>query len=217
VYFAQVTDSVRFCEHITYKKGDTHTNSLCVIFETMKFKYSILLVGLLALTSSFGIGYDWAQAWVNDIVISKVDLSKTVRKQITQKELTLIVLTKKDLTTTPSNGNTYLRCYLINNTDTTTLIGRSDATITGFSTEVFKDKVWQHFQRPMGSGCGNSYWTQKLETQNVLSIQLDHAENGPIKIPFRVKFNHNDTIIYSNVITVDIDKKNFDRVGKSKK
>ncbi len=182
----------------------------------MKFKFSILLAGLFTLTCSFGIGYNWAQAWVDEIIISKVDLSKSVRQKIDKKKLTLILLTKKNLITTKSNGNTYLRCFLINDTDTVAIIGRSDATITGFSTEIFKDKVWQHFQQNIGSGCGNSYWTQKLESQKALSIQLDHAENGPIKVPFRLKYNHNETLIYSNVITVDIDQKNFDRVGVTK-
>src|SRR5215218_8682014 len=99
-------------------------------------------------------------------------------------QLTLVLMNRKDLITTPSNGNTYLRCYLINNTDTTAIIGRADATITGFSTEILKNNIWQHFQRPIVPTCGNSYWTQKLESKKTLPIQLDHAENGPVKVPF---------------------------------
>ena len=121
-------------------------------------------------------------------------------------------MTKKDLITTPSNGNTYLRCYLVNNTDTTTTIERADATITGFSTEILKNKVWQHFQSDMVSSCGNSSWIQKLEKGQCLSIQIDHAENGPVRIPFRIKYMRNDTVLYSNIITVNIDERNYNRV-----
>jgi hypothetical protein len=177
----------------------------------------LFFLGLLILTSSFKIGYDWAQAWVDDKVLLESELPKKIVKKIKSPDLTLVLMTKKDLITTPSNGNTYLRCYLINLTDTTATIGRSDATITGFSTEILKDNIWQHFQHPIGSGCGNSYWTQKLERKQVLSIQVDHAENGPIKVPFRIKYTHNNIVIYSNVISVDIDQKNYDRVGKRNK
>ena len=183
----------------------------------MKLKNAILFIGLFLLTSSFKIGYDWAQAWVDDTIISKADLPKSVLRQIKQPALTLVLMTKKHLISTPLNGNTYLQCYLINNTDTTSIIERSDATITGFSTEILKDNIWQHFQHPIGSGCGNSNWTQNLERKKTLSIKVDHAENGPIKVPFRIKYNHNHRVIYSNEITVDIDQKNYDRVGKQSK
>ena len=183
----------------------------------MNLNKTLFLLGLLILTCSFKIGYDWAQAWVDDKVLSESELPKSVIKKIKTPELTLVLMTKKNIITTPSNGNTYLRCYLINHTDTTAIIGRSDATITGFSTEILKDNIWQHFQHPIGSGCGNSYWTQKLDSKKVLSVQIDHAENGPIKVPFRIKYNHNNEVIYSNVINVDIDQKNYDRVGNRKK
>jgi hypothetical protein len=128
--------------------------------------------------------------------------------------LSLVLMSKKDLITTPSNGNSYLQCFLINNTDTIVSISRADATIVGFSTEILKDKVWQHFQKDLVVSCGNSFWIQKLGEQEVLSIQLDHAESGNIKIPFRIKYTHNGTALYSNAIMVDIDQKNYDRVGK---
>lgn len=183
----------------------------------MKLKNDILFIGLFLLTSSFKIGYDWAQASVDNTVISKTDLPKSALRQIKQPALTLVLMTKKHLIITPSNGNTYLRCYLINNTDSTSIIERADATITGFSTEILKDKVWQHFQHPISSRCGNSYWKQNLAKNKILSIKIDHVENGPIKVPFRIKYNHNNRVIYSNEITVDIDQKNYDRVGKQSK
>lgn len=180
-----------------------------------KFKFTVLLVFILTFTSSFSIGYVWVQAWVEDIDFSKTELPKSLRKQIAKKELTLILLSKKDLITTPLNGNTYLKCYLVNNTDSIALIGRADHTLRGFSTEVFKDQKWQHFQGEIGPSCGNSYWTQNLSSNKVLSLQVDHSESGSIKIPFRARWKHNDLVIYSNEIMIDIDQKNFDRIGKS--
>ena len=174
-------------------------------------------LGLLTLTFSNTIGYDWTQAWVGDKILSEAELPKSVLKKVKPSGLTLVLMTRKDLITTPSNGNTYLRCYLINQTDTTAIIGRSDATITGFSTEILKDGIWQPFQSSMGSSCGNSYWAQKLDSRQVLSIQVDHAESGPIQVPFRIKYHHNGMAIYSNTISVDIDQKNYDRVGIRKK
>lgn len=183
----------------------------------MNFNKTLYFLALFIFTCSFKIGYSWAQALVDEKVFSEVELQKSVLKRVKSAELTLVLMSKKNLITTPSNGNTYLHCYLINHTDTTALIGRADATITGFSTEILKNEIWQSFQRPIYSGCGNSYWTQELESKQALSIQVDHAESGPIKVPFRIKYNHNDTVIYSNVITVDIDQNNYDRVGKRKK
>ncbi|MEX8548619.1 MAG: hypothetical protein V5804_13535 [Mucilaginibacter sp.] len=183
----------------------------------MKHKLSIFVILIFILTSSFSVGYNWAQAWVDDATITKSNLSKPILSQVTEKHLTLIVLTKKYLIKTASNGNTYLHCYLVNGTDTTTSIGRADATITGFSTEILKDSIWQQFQLPINSDCGNSYWTQKLKIKTALSIRLDHNEIGPIRVPFRIRFDHNNNVIYSNIITVDIDQKNYDRVGNSKK
>lgn len=180
----------------------------------MKIRSYLLLTGLILLTCSFKIGYTWAQAWVDDKVLSKKELSRIITKHVEQPNLTLVLLSKKHLIKTPSNGSTYLHCYLINNTDTSTLIERADATITKFSTEIYKNHTWQLFQTDIGSSCGNSYWTQELEKGKALSIQLDHAENGPIRVLFRIKYEHNGTKIYSNTIKVDIDKKNYDRAGK---
>lgn len=182
---------------------------------TFNMKKALFFFVLLIFTCSFKTGYYWVQAWVNDKVISENELPKPIVKKIKSPGLILILRSKKDVITTPSNGNTYLQCYLVNHTDTTATIRRADATITGFFTEIRKDGVWQLFQRPPGPVCGNSFWSQKLEKNNVLSIEIDHAENGPIKVPFRIKYNHHGRLIYSNVITVDIDQKNYDRVGRN--
>ena len=189
---------------------------LCANSTSMKIKIIIGLSALLVLITSFTTGYDWAQAWVQNTILHKSNLPEIVQKQIKRKGVSLVLLTKKYLIITQFNGNTYLQCFLINNTDSIVSINRADATIVGFSTEILKDKVWQHFQRDIGSSCGNSYWFQKLGDQQALSIQLDHAESGDIKIPFRIKYIYNGTVIYSNSIMVDIDQKNYDRVGKTK-
>lgn len=176
----------------------------------------LLVIFLFVLSTSFTTGVDWVQAWVQNTILKRSNLPKTVQKQIKHKGLSLILLSKKGLIINPSNGNAFLQCFLINNTDSIVAINRADATIVGFSTEIMKDKVWQHFQKDIVAGCGNSDWFQKLGVQEALSIQLDHSESGSIKIPFRIKYIHNDTIIYSNAILVDIDQKNYNRVGKSK-
>jgi hypothetical protein len=180
----------------------------------MNVKRATLLIGVSLSICSFTSGYNWAQAWVDDNVLSEQELPQSVQAHVRRPALAVVLLPKKDLLTTQPNGNTYLRCYLINHADSTASIGRADATITGFTTEIRKDNTWQPFQRPIGVSCGNSYWTQKLESKQVLAIQLDHSEDGSLKVPFRIKYKHYDTVIYSNVITVDIDQHNYDRVGK---
>jgi hypothetical protein len=182
----------------------------------MKTKLIFLVIAIFVLTTSFKTTYDWAQAWVEEKVLNKTELSWALRKDSKPKTLALILLTKKDLFVM-KNGNKFLNCYLINNTDSTTLIRRADATINDFSSEIFKDNGWKEFQIAYPVTCGNSYWTQELASQKMLSIHYDHNEKGNIQVPFRLKFLHNKKAIYSNEIIVDIDQENFDRVGIKKK
>lgn len=164
------------------------------------------------MNTSFIEGYTWTQAWVDKRILLKNELPKLVLEGLKKPGLTLTLRTKNELITTYV-GNIYLQCFLINNTDTTVTIPRSDATIAGFHTEIYKNGVWVKFQKPLEAGCGNSDWQQKLQSQQVLSIQLEHAENGPIEVPFRIRYHYFDRLIYSNIIKVTIDQKNYDRVG----
>jgi hypothetical protein len=167
------------------------------------------------LTVSFTVNYEWAKAWVDKSILEISDLKIDIKKQIKEKSLTLILLPKNELITT-AKGNTYLKGFLVNNTDTTSVISRLDAVLKGCSTEILKDGIWQTFQNLSLPGCGNSNWKQNLIPQGVLSIRYDHSESGPLKVLFRIKFNHDKKVIYSNEIMIDLDQENYDRVGRSK-
>jgi hypothetical protein len=180
----------------------------------MKTKYLFIAITIFIISSSFKITRDWAQAWVDDKVSHKTELSWAVRKHTKPKTLALILLPKEDLAI-KKNGNKYLKCYLINNTDSISLIKRSGNTID-FTSEIYKDKTWQHYQKGLPAWCGNSFWTQKLDSQKMLSIRYDHPDSGSVNVSFRLKFLHDKKPIYSNEIIVNINQKSFDRIGIKK-
>lgn len=178
----------------------------------MKLLTTILVASVFVLCTAFVEGYTWTQAWVDKRILSKNELPKPVFDEVKKSELIVVLRSKKELIVSHI-GNRFLRCYLINNSDTAVVVPRSDATIAGFFKEIYKNGAWVKFQKPLDSNCGNSAWKQKLNSRQVLSIDLDHDEDGPIEVPFRIRYDYFGRTIYSNIIMVDIDEKNYDRVG----
>jgi hypothetical protein len=171
----------------------------------MYLKKNILLISLFVVIAAFNIPNPIVQALVKPRVKSNWMLPKKVKNALVAKELNLIILQK----------NNILTGFLVNNTDTITLINRSDATLYGITTEIFKDGRWQPYQQNLTSWCGNSYWTQALEKRKALFLKFTwNNDKRSIDVPFRVEFNHTNKTIYSNAVLLAIPQADYNAVGK---
>jgi hypothetical protein len=156
-----------------------------------------------------------AKGWV-ERVINPDSLDQLAIKHSKAKHLTLVLLPIKNQVI-KTNGNAYLKCYLINNTDTTSSINRSDATISELNSEICINNKWVTFQTDRGSTCGRSYWIQKVNTQYSLDINFEWRTPGEVKLPFRLVYSHQGKHIYSNSIQIKIPKDFYSYVmSKSK-
>lgn len=72
-----------------------------------------------------------------------------------------------------TNGNRYIQAYLFNLTDSVVSIPRIDATIGHVECFLSVDDKWIKVKENSTSDCGNSYWTQKLEPNFYMSIQIE--------------------------------------------
>lgn len=101
-----------------------------------------------------------------------------------------------------SNGNKYIKMYLINRTDSTLHIPRIDATVGQFSTEILLDNQWTEFQTTLRSSCGNSYWQGKLDASYVLALEIsnDFLLGGDKPYKIRVVYDHFGTRIISDTM-----------------
>jgi hypothetical protein len=185
----------------------------------MKTKLLIvfLFFGAVCFARQSPTGYDWFQAWVDKKILSRYELRPDVLKRLSRNSIKLVLLPKTEIHEM-KNGNTYLKCYLINNTWQSISIQRSDATIQGFTTEIYKNGQWLTFQFDLGlitPRCGNSFWRQKLNSGKSLFIKFDHMEAGNQEVLFRLKYNFGKKVIYSNSIKVEIDEAAFMAVPRS--
>ena len=151
-----------------------------------------------------------AKGWVEKIVTPD-SLEAFAKKNAKTKQLSLSLL-PIDKIATMENGEKYLKCYLINNSDTTSIISRADATISGLNSEVRINNKWVSFQTDRGSTCGNSYWKQKLIEGYSLYINFEWQYSKGVKVPFRLSFSHDGKLIRSNEIQVRIPKEAYSYV-----
>jgi len=188
-------------------------------------KRSVIAIFLYLCISSF-VCSEYAQAWVfGSDLLTIEELPYVAKSQIKPKCVSLILLTKDSLFSIPISYNpineppifnNYLKCFLINSTDTGFIVHRADATVIDISSEVMVNGVWKSFQHGIPVRCGNSYWDQKLESHKALSILYDHNEKGNIKLPFRIKYANINELIYSNEIEISVNQYDYDRVLKLK-
>lgn len=175
----------------------------------MKVIAALLLSYVFIYSSNDFINLE-AKGWVEEII--RLDsLEVLVKKNAKAKQLSLSLLPIHELVSM-ENGDKYLKCYLINNSDTTSIINRADATISGVNSEIRINNKWVSFQTDRGSTCGNSYWKQKLIHDHALYINFEWQYSKGVKVPFRLSFSHDGKLIRSNEIQVRIPKEAYSYV-----
>lgn len=148
-------------------------------------------------------------------VVATDSLNLTIQQQSRPNQLSLVLSPLKKLSSSPADLEE-LTCFLINNTDTTTLVSREDATISNLQSEVFIKNKWTRFQYYRGSECGNSYWKQKLNAKHSFVIIFGWKYAGKVKLPLRLVYNHQGKTIYSNNIKVMISRDAYKYMKQSK-
>jgi hypothetical protein len=148
-------------------------------------------------------------------VVATDSLNLTIQQQSRPHHLSLVLSPLKKLSSSPADLEE-LTCFLINNTDTTTLVSREDDTISKLQSEIFIKNKWILFQYSSGSDCGNSYWKQKLNAKHSFVINFGWKYAGKVKLPLRLVYNHQGKTIYSNNIQVMISRDAFKYMKQSK-
>jgi len=112
------------------------------------------------------------------------------------------------------NGNKFIKIYLLNLTDSTLKIPRIDATIDHFSAEILIENEWIEFQTTLGSSCGNSYWTDKLDSKHVLEFQVgnDSLLVGDKSYKIRIVYDHFGTRFISNTVIAMLNSNQIARI-----
>jgi predicted Zn-dependent peptidase len=101
-----------------------------------------------------------------------------------------------------TNGNRYIQAYLFNLTDSTLTLPRMDATLDGIESELYLNNNWIRVKQNSNSTCGNSYWTQKLEPNEYLSIQIENHDIalGKVKVRQKIKLKLGDQVLESREV-----------------
>jgi hypothetical protein len=181
----------------------------------IRFTTTVLIILISGMLLSFTTGFEWTQAWVSKKILSLAELRPEVKASLDANSIALVLLPKTEMHKA-ENGNTYLRCFLVNNTPRSIDVVRAESTITGFTTEftteILKNGKWLTFQYDLSlmmAQCGNSDWVQKLEPRKALSIECDHMETGSREVAFRIRYAAGERVIYSNAIRVHIDEASY--------
>ena len=142
---------------------------------------------------------DDANGWVK--YDDQVDVNSKVYKSLKKKSGLVFHIPAK-YQVIKANGNRYIQAYLFNLTDSTIQIPRMDATIYPIESELYLNKNWVKVKENTSSTCGNGYWTQKLEPNNYLSIQIDNHDItlGKIKVRQKVKLKLGDQVLESREV-----------------
>ena len=130
-----------------------------------------------------------------------MDINSAVYKSL-KKKSGLIFHIPNEYQVIKTNGNRYIQAYLFNLTDSTIQIPRMDATIYPIESELYLNKNWVKVKDNTSSTCGNSYWTQKLEPNNYLSIQIDNHDItlGKVKVRQKIKLKVGGQVLESREV-----------------
>jgi hypothetical protein len=131
----------------------------------------------------------------------QVDINSAVYKSL-KKKSGLIFHIPNEYQVIKTNGNRYIQAYLFNLTDSTIQIPRMDATIYPIESELYLNKNWVKVKENTSSSCGNSYWTQKLEPNYYLSIQIDNHDItlGKVKVRQKIKLKVGGQVLESREV-----------------
>lgn len=159
---------------------------------------SILLVSLIALWSQANIQH--AGGIVQEKVLTLNELPADVKKQVKEGKLCLVLAQKNNVVT--KGKLQYLKAYLVNNTSQTQSIRRADGYLANLDSEIFENGQWRLYQQSHPVFCGNSYWTQPLESGQALVIHYEYSPQGKTMHELRLRWGIIEQIIYSNSILV---------------
>jgi hypothetical protein len=138
-------------------------------------------------------------AWVQ--YDDQVDVNSKLFKSLKKKSGLIFHIPAK-YQVIKTNGNRYIQAYLFNLTDSTIQIPRMDATIYPIESELYLNENWVKVKDNTSSTCGNSYWTQKLEPNNYLSIQIDNHDItlGKVKVRQKIKLKVGEQVLESREV-----------------
>jgi hypothetical protein len=150
-------------------------------------------------TLKLGNVSDDANGWVK--YDDQVDVNSKLYKSL-KKKSGLIFHIPNEYQVIKTNGNRYIQAYLFNLTDSTIQIPRMDATLDGVETELYLNNTWVKVKETKPASCGNSYWTQKLEPNTYLSIQIDNHDItlGKINVRQKVKLKLGEQVLESREV-----------------
>lgn len=142
---------------------------------------------------------DDANGWVK--YDDQVDVNSKLYKSL-KKKSGLIFHIPNEYQVIMTNGNRYIQAYLFNLTDSIVTLPRMDATLDGVESELYLNHTWVKVKETKSASCGNSYWTQKLEPNNYLSIQIDNHDItlGKVKVRQKVKLKLGDQVLESREV-----------------
>jgi len=138
-------------------------------------------------------------AWVQ--YDDQVDVNSKLFKSLKKKSgLVFHIPAKYQVIKT--NGNRYIQSYLFNLTDSTLTLPRMDATLDGIESELYLNNTWVKVKENGAATCGNSYWTQKLEPNEYLSIQIENHDIalGKVKVRQKIKLKLGDQVLESREV-----------------
>ena len=138
-------------------------------------------------------------AWVQ--YDDQVDVNSKLYKSLKKKSGLIFHIPAK-YQVIKTNGNRYIQAYLFNLTDSTLTLPRMDATLDGIESELYLNNTWVKVKENRAATCGNSYWTQKLEPNEYLSIQIENHDIalGKVKVRQKIKLKLGDQVLESREV-----------------
>jgi len=150
-------------------------------------------------TLKLGQVSDDVNGWMQyeDQVVVNSKLYKSLKKKSG-----LIFHIPKEYQVIKANGNRYIQAYLFNLTDSTVTLPRMDVTLDGFERELYLNNTWVKVGETKPASCGNSYWSQKLEPNTYLSIQIENHDVtlGKVNVRQKIKLKVGDQVLESNEV-----------------
>ena len=155
-----------------------------------------------------------SSGWVK--FTDQVDINSHLYKSLKSKS-GLIFYIPDNYQVIKKNGNRYIQAYLFNLTDTVVLVPRIDATIDNVESILFINSKWIKVKENSGSECGNSDWTQKLDPNFYMSIQIDNHDIslGKIKIRQKVKLKLGGHTLESREVNAMLNDNQFKLLGQN--
>ena len=154
-----------------------------------------------------------SSGWVQ--FTDQVDINSDIYKSLESKSGLIFYIPDK-YQVIKTNGNRYIQAYLFNHTDTVVSIPRIDATIDNVENLLFVNGKWIKVKENSKSDCGNSYWTQKLEPNFYMSIQVDNHDIsiGTIKMRQKIKLKIGEHILESTEVNAMLNENQLKILGQ---